>query len=237
MPARIMLIGPNSLVRPVRVELEQLGYRCMVAEGSPVAGSEEADAVVVVMRPFASAGLIASVRRSLGKVPIIVLATPQVAADLKGDDRPDDFIVPAHSPAELHTRLQRLIGTNEEAAPPAASAAGDVVRVGDLEINRATFQVFVKGRAVDLALREYQLLAFLAGNPGRVFTRPALLAHVWGSDYLGGTRTVDVHVRRIREKIAGCDREMLVTVRGVGYRFELPEESQSSNMVGTIPER
>jgi len=232
-----MLIGPNSLVRPVRAELEQLGYRCAVPEGAPLAGTEDADAVVVVMRPFASAGLIASVRRSLGKVPIIVLATPQVAAGLKGDDRPDDFIVPAHSPAELHSRLQRLIGTKGEAASPAVLAAGDVIRAGDLEINRATFQVFVKGKAVDLALREYQLLAFLAGNPGRAFTRPALLARVWGSDYLGGTRTVDVHVRRIREKIAGCYREMLVTVRGVGYRFELPEGPQSGNMVAAIPER
>ena len=228
MGEKILIIGSPSFTGTIRVVLQQLGYQCTEAEGSVSPGPRQPEVVIVVMRPFAARGQIASLRQSLGQVPVLAVTTPHVALTLSGDDRPDDFVLPAHAPGELNARLQRLMKKKAEAAPatPEPAAPGQVIRAGELEINRATFQVFVRGRAVDLALREYQLLAFLASNPGRAFTRAELLERVWGADYLGGTRTVDVHVRRIREKLAACEREMLVTVRGVGYRFELPGESQ-----------
>jgi DNA-binding response OmpR family regulator len=97
---------------------------------------------------------------------------------------------------------------------------GDVVRVGSLEMNLATYQVAIDGRPVDFAYMEYELLKFLATHPRRVFSREALLNRVWGYDYYGGARTVDVHVRRVRAKL-GCEHAARIkTVRSVGYRWE-----------------
>jgi DNA-binding response OmpR family regulator len=95
----------------------------------------------------------------------------------------------------------------------------DVVRVGTLEINLATYQVHIAGEPVDFAYMEYELLRFLATHPGRVFSREALLNRVWGYDYYGGARTVDVHVRRVRAKL-GSEHARIRTVRSVGYRFD-----------------
>jgi DNA-binding response OmpR family regulator len=96
---------------------------------------------------------------------------------------------------------------------------GDIVRVGALEINLATYQVQIGAEPVDFAYMEYELLKFLATHPGRVFSREALLNRVWGYDYYGGARTVDVHVRRVRAKL-GSEHGRIQTVRSVGYRFD-----------------
>nr|WP_269204681.1 response regulator transcription factor [Motilibacter deserti] len=98
------------------------------------------------------------------------------------------------------------------------------IRNGDLSIDEATYVAKVRGRVLDLTFKEFELLKFLAQHPGRVFTRAQLLQEVWGYDYFGGTRTVDVHVRRLRAKL-GADHEALIgTVRNVGYRFVAPEK-------------
>ena len=100
-----------------------------------------------------------------------------------------------------------------------APAAPDEIRSGDLAIDEATYTARLRGRALDLTFKEFELLKFLAQHPGRVFTRAQLLQEVWGYDYFGGTRTVDVHVRRLRAKL-GAEHEALIgTVRNVGYRF------------------
>jgi DNA-binding winged helix-turn-helix (wHTH) protein len=100
-----------------------------------------------------------------------------------------------------------------------ASAAPDEIRSGDLAIDEATYSARLRSRALDLTFKEFELLKFLAQHPGRVFTRAQLLQEVWGYDYFGGTRTVDVHVRRLRAKL-GAEHEALIgTVRNVGYRF------------------
>ena len=96
---------------------------------------------------------------------------------------------------------------------------GSVVRLGDLLIDTDTYKVTAAGRSLDLTFKEFELLRFLATHAGRVYTRPALLREVWGYDFYGGTRTVDVHVRRLRAKL-GADHEQLIeTVRSVGYRI------------------
>ena len=99
----------------------------------------------------------------------------------------------------------------------------DVVRAGDLVINTANFEVSIGGRRVSLRYKEYELLLLMASNPGRVFSREALLNRIWGYDYLGGTRTVDVHIRRLRSKIDDAERTFIETVWQVGYRFRSPE--------------
>lgn len=124
----------------------------------------------------------------------------------------DDFAVTPVSEAELRARMSRLIWEQTGAED------GAVIRHGSLSIDLERYKVTVAGQVVDLTYKEYELLRFLASNPGKPFTRESLLNQVWGYDYYGGSRTVDVHVRRIRAKIE--QREQFIdTVRNVGYRF------------------
>jgi DNA-binding response OmpR family regulator len=124
----------------------------------------------------------------------------------------DDVILHTAGPGEVDARLRLAIGRM-------APAASGEIRSGDLVIDEVTYSARLRGRALDLTFKEFELLKFLAQHPGRVFTRSQLLQEVWGYDYFGGTRTVDVHVRRLRAKL-GTEHEALIgTVRNVGYRF------------------
>lgn len=98
------------------------------------------------------------------------------------------------------------------------------IRNGDLSVDEATYSAKLKGRVLDLTFKEFELLKYLAQHPGRVFTRAQLLQEVWGYDYFGGTRTVDVHVRRLRAKLGPEHESLIGTVRNVGYRFVTPEK-------------
>jgi len=167
-------------------------------------------------------GLVCEALRRLtssAPVPIVAIVTP---AWLDGQDLPagvTDFVCePVHG-EEMRVRLRRALW------PGAADPDGDVLRVGPLAIDHARHQVFLDGRPLDLTLREYDLLTFLAVHPGRVYSREALLDRVWGLDYLGGTRTVDVHVRRLRVKLDDEVGRLLETVRGVGYRLSAEAEA------------
>jgi DNA-binding response OmpR family regulator len=124
---------------------------------------------------------------------------------------PYDFALAKAPTIELQVRLHQLLWPGEEAG------SADFIRVGSMTLNLATYQVRVDGEPLDLTYLEYSLLAFLATHPGRSYSRDALLQRVWGFDYFGGSRTVDVHVRRIRAKLGPELAERLETVRGVGY--------------------
>jgi DNA-binding winged helix-turn-helix (wHTH) protein len=100
------------------------------------------------------------------------------------------------------------------------------IRNGDLSVDEATYSAKLKGRVLDLTFKEFELLKYLAQHPGRVFTRAQLLQEVWGYDYFGGTRTVDVHVRRLRAKLGPEHESLIGTVRNVGYRFVTPEKGE-----------
>ncbi len=102
------------------------------------------------------------------------------------------------------------------------------IRNGDLSVDEATYSAKLKGRVLDLTFKEFELLKYLAQHPGRVFTRAQLLQEVWGYDYFGGTRTVDVHVRRLRAKLGPEHESLIGTVRNVGYRFVTPEKPEKS---------
>ena len=123
----------------------------------------------------------------------------------------DDFALAASTGAELRARVRRLAGLNPD--------SGDVIKRGDLSIDTANCEVSLGGHLVELTFKEYELLRFLTANPGRVHTREVLLDRVWGYDYYGGDRTVDVHVRRLRSKIENTSHTFIDTVRNVGYRF------------------
>ncbi|MCP3935132.1 MAG: response regulator transcription factor [Actinomycetia bacterium] len=129
------------------------------------------------------------------------------------DELFDDFCLSPFHPRELEARLRHLF--NHEGAP----GSGDLVEYGPLVLNLETYEAVVDGHPIDLTYMEYELLKFLAGHPGRVFTREVLLNRVWGYEYYGGARTVDVHVRRLRSKLGEENANLIQTVRSVGYRF------------------
>ena len=122
----------------------------------------------------------------------------------------DDFCLTPFHPAELEARLEHLLQRSD----------GDtVITFGPLSLNIETYQAMVDGRSLDLTYMEYELLRFLAASPGKVFSREILLSEVWGYDYYGGARTVDVHIRRLRSKLGEEHANMISTIRSVGYRL------------------
>ena len=127
----------------------------------------------------------------------------------------NDFIVSAATVSEFEMRCTLLLWPGEESAP------ADIVSVVNMTINLATYQVYIDDKPVDLTLMEYSLLSFLATHPSRAYSRETLLHRVWGFEYCGGTRTVDVHIRRVRSKVGPQVASNIVTIRGVGYLFRI----------------
>ena len=146
------------------------------------------------------------------KVPVIALVNRESLDTVKLPIEIDDFLMTPYNAEELALRIKRLLGeTGGEESTALISGQG-------LAIDTDACEVSIGGRKVDLTFKEYELLKLLAGNKGRVFTREALLNKIWGYDYYGGDRTVDVHIRRLRSKIEQ-DRQYIETVRNIGYRF------------------
>ncbi len=154
-------------------------------------------------------------RRAAPEAPVLAIMTEGGLAAVTADWGTDDVVLHSAGPAEVEARLRLVIGRQATVAP----VTQDEIRSGDLSIDEATYTARLRTRVLDLTFKEFELLKFLAQHPGRVFTRAQLLQEVWGYDYFGGTRTVDVHVRRLRAKL-GAEHEALIgTVRNVGYRF------------------
>jgi DNA-binding response OmpR family regulator len=145
------------------------------------------------------------------KLPILAITSMETALNLDGTI--DDFVLSPVNTDEVVTRIKRLLNKKLKAASP------EQIAIGNLVIDTIKYEVYISGRPVSLTFREYELLKFLATNPGRVFTRDALLNGVWGEDFFGGDRTVDVHIRRLRGKIEDQTHTFIETVRNIGYRF------------------
>ncbi len=149
-------------------------------------------------------------------LPVLALIANGMLDSINSELSVDDFLTSPYDAKELVLRIKRLIRRVEiETAD-----SSEMLRCGGLAIDLARCEVTVDGRKVELTFREYELLKFLAGNPGRVYTREALLDKVWGFDYYGGDRTVDVHIRRLRSKIESPKHDFIETVRNIGYRFK-----------------
>lgn len=127
----------------------------------------------------------------------------------------NDFILATAGAPEFEVRMTQLLWPGEENAP------SDIVSIDNMTINLATYQVYIDEKPVDLTLMEYSLLSFLATHPSRAYSRETLLHRVWGFEYCGGTRTVDVHIRRVRSKVGPQVASHIATVRGVGYLFKV----------------
>jgi DNA-binding response OmpR family regulator len=155
---------------------------------------------------------VLTVLRAAGSpIGVVAVLTREALGRFRWHEVCDDFVFPQTSEAELLVRLDLLRARRGESGEA-------VVRLGPVAINRDTYQVTVGGRPLDLTYKEFELLRFLAERPGRVFSRATLLQEVWGYDFYGGTRTVDVHVRRLRAKLGPAQEHLIETVRGVGYR-------------------
>jgi DNA-binding response OmpR family regulator len=144
---------------------------------------------------------------------VVWLVTEEMASRLDPATGIDDFLILPSSAHELLARIRLLLWKNHRID------SGDLMVAGDLVIDQANYSVAVKGGTLELTFKEYELLRFLVTHRGRVFTREALLNQVWGYDYYGGTRTVDVHIRRIRAKLGPEYQDLVETIRNVGYRF------------------
>ncbi|HSI26974.1 MAG TPA: response regulator transcription factor [Aeromicrobium sp.] len=193
--------------------------KVLPAEASALIDAPRADAVLVDGRhDLAQVRSLSRVIRTTGiACPLLVILTEGGLAVVATDWGMDDVIISSAGPAELEARLRLAIGR----AAAAQETEGDrhLISASGLVVDDATYTAKLEGRSLDLTFKEFELLKFLAQHPGRVFTRQQLLQEVWGYDYFGGTRTVDVHVRRLRAKL-GTDNETLIgTVRNVGYRF------------------
>ena len=153
-------------------------------------------------------------KRDLPFEPVLLLATGAQLAELElRDDLFDDFCLAPFHARELEARLAHLFWRTGRGTRP------ELVEYGPLVLNLETYQAAVGGRPLDLTYMEYELLKFLATHPGKVFTRETLLSRVWGYEYYGGARTVDVHIRRLRAKLGEEHASLISTVRSVGYRF------------------
>jgi DNA-binding response OmpR family regulator len=221
-----LLLLTNAL-QPSAEVLPALGLlshqlRVAPAEASALLEAPPSDALLVDgRRELPHVRSLCRVIRTTGvSCPVLLVTTEGGLAAVTADWGVDDVLLDTAGPAEVEARLRLAIGRLADGQQDQEELTE--IRRGDVTIDEATYTAKVRGRTLDLTFKEFELLKFLAQHPGRVFTRAQLLQEVWGYDYYGGTRTVDVHVRRLRAKL-GSDHEALIgTVRNVGYRFVLP---------------
>ena len=208
-PSAEVLPALGLLLHPVRV---------LPADASALVEAPPADAVLMdARRDLAHAKSICRLLQTTGlDCPLFAIVTEGGLAAVNAEWGVDDVILHTAGPAEVEARVRLAIGRRAIAA---VADAPDEIRSGELAIDEATYAARLRGRVLDLTFKEFELLKFLAQHPGRVFTRAQLLQEVWGYDYFGGTRTVDVHVRRLRAKLGPEHEALIGTVRNVGYRF------------------
>lgn len=213
----VLLVTRHQDVSRLGPELESAGFSAPAITPERLASNElesGADVVVLDLRdiPPAAFTLLSSTYAENGTI-LMVIAAPEQLDRVSVDVPVDDFVMLSASPEELARRIQRCLwrkhGVDSE----------NFVRCGALTLDLSNYRVTVDNESLVMTFKEYELLRFLAMNAGRVFTREQLLNRVWGYDYFGGARTVDVHIRRIRAKIEIHGHAFIETVRNVGYRL------------------
>jgi DNA-binding response OmpR family regulator len=215
-------LQPSAEVLP---GLALLGHqvRVLPPEGSALLEAPDADLLLVDGRQdLAHARDLCRLIRTTGSdQPVLLVVTEGGLAVVSHDWGMDDVVLHTCGPAELEARIKLGIG-RLAARRDADDPESHLIRSGEVTVDEATYTARIGKRPLDLTFKEFELLKHLAQHPGRVFNRQQLLQEVWGYDYFGGTRTVDVHVRRLRAKL-GVEHETLIgTVRNVGYRFVVP---------------
>lgn len=197
------------------------------AEPAQLVSAPHSDVIIVDARTdLANAKSLCKILKATGlSSPLLLVITEGGLAAVTSDWGITDVVLNTAGPAEVDARIRLALGRNEQEAPSEAriSASGIV-------IDEVSYSVKVHDKPLDLTYKEFELLRFLATHPSRVFTREQLLSEVWGYDYFGGTRTVDVHVRRLRAKLGDME-QIIGTVRNVGYRFNVADESHERSAV------
>ena len=219
---KVLLIDATEDLRPLAEALEGAGFEVSHAAHDGILDRMRTDVPAVLLFNMLARRDAAGVRSILrseqlphGVAAIAVVRGDQLAAfDFSAGF--DDFVVHPAPGEELAARVRKAVWLKS------GVESDNTLQAGDLRMDLANYKVYVAGRPVDLTYKEYELLRFLATNRDKVFTREALLNRVWGYDFYGGARTVDVHVRRLRSKIEDRTHTFIGTVRNVGYRFHLP---------------
>ncbi|MFI1409561.1 response regulator transcription factor [Streptomyces sp. NPDC020707] len=221
-----LLLLTNAL-QPSTEVLPALGLllhnvRVAPAEGPALVDTPGADVILIDgRRDLPQVRSLCQLLRSTGPgCPLVLVVTEGGLAAVTADWGIDDVLLDTAGPAEVEARLRLAMGRQQIVNDDSPME----IRNGDLSVDEATYSAKLKGRVLDLTFKEFELLKYLAQHPGRVFTRAQLLQEVWGYDYFGGTRTVDVHVRRLRAKLGPEHESLIGTVRNVGYRFVTPEK-------------
>ncbi|MDJ1135867.1 response regulator transcription factor [Streptomyces iconiensis] len=234
-----LLLLTNAL-QPSTEVLPALGLllhnvRVAPAEGPALVDAPSADVILVDgRRDLPQVRSLCQLLRSTGPgCPLVLIVTEGGLAAVTADWGVDDVLLDSAGPAEVEARLRLATGRQQITADDSPME----IRNGDLSVDEATYSAKLKGRVLDLTFKEFELLKFLAQHPGRVFTRAQLLQEVWGYDYFGGTRTVDVHVRRLRAKLGPEYEALIGTVRNVGYRFVSPDKDKKGEKAASAEER
>ncbi|ASS67971.1 MULTISPECIES: response regulator transcription factor [unclassified Paenibacillus] len=222
MRIHILVADDDSHIRELlRLVLTREGYAVSeAADGRQAVSVLEAEqvhlAVVDVMMPLKDGLELTEEIRRQYDLPVILLTAKGTMADKeKGFEAgTDDYLVKPFEPQELLFRIRALLRRYR-------MASSEVIRLGGVTIDRASYEVDAAGQSIVLPLREFQLLAQLASQPGRIHTREQLISMIWGTDYEGDSRTVDVHVKRLRERFEPYrDDFVITTIRGLGYKLE-----------------
>ncbi|NDE40328.1 MAG: DNA-binding response regulator [Actinobacteria bacterium] len=221
--AKVLLLtnthGASAEVLPA-LGLLQHTVRILPAEASVLVDAPEVDVLLIDARrelPAAKALTKLITTTGIG-CPIIAITTEGGLSAFNADWGINDVMLDTAGPAEVDARIRIVLGKQAASDLHNDPHSGEI-RSGDVSIDESTYTARLKGEVLDLTFKEFELLKYLAQHPGRVFTRAQLLQEIWGYDYFGGTRTVDVHIRRLRSKLGPEFEAIIGTVRNVGYRF------------------
>lgn len=219
--AQVLVLTNASISEQVLPALELLSHqvRQIPAEPAQLVNAPEYDIVIVDARhDLVAAKSLCRLLRAAGQdAPLLLVVTEGGMSAVSGEWGIDDVLLATVGPAEADARVRLALARRDAVAEPTRVQASGVT------IDEQSYSAKLRGRSLDLTYKEFQLLHFLATHPSRVFTREQLLSEVWGYDYFGGTRTVDVHVRRLRAKL-GDQEQIIGTVRNVGYRFNVYDD-------------
>jgi two-component system alkaline phosphatase synthesis response regulator PhoP len=218
-----IMVADRTQAEQLKAELTGRGFDCIIARDSDDGMEQIAGRSTGVVLLEMEGGSVESMGRGLARrmkqntnIPVIAMVSREQIGSLDNTHCIDDFVVKPWDAGEIAIRIKRVLRQN------GGLEGEEVVKCGDLVIDSAKCEVRLNAKPVALTFREYQLLKFLASHRGKVFTREVLLNKVWGWDYYGGDRTVDVHIRRLRSKIEDMDHSFIETIRNIGYRFIEP---------------
>ena len=221
--AKVLLLtnthGASAEVLPA-LGLLQHSVRILPAEASVLVDAPEVDVLLIdARRELPAAKSLTKLITTTGiGCPIIAITTEGGLSAFNADWGISDVMLDTAGPAEVDARIRIVLG-KQAATDLHNDPHNGEIRSGDVSIDESTYTARLKGEVLDLTFKEFELLKYLAQHPGRVFTRAQLLQEIWGYDYFGGTRTVDVHIRRLRSKLGPEFEAIIGTVRNVGYRF------------------